>query len=101
MRPGRSLTSMRRLRRQLLGLGFALATTVAAAPAQEKFAPSAAAGKGALAQMEIPRFNPNETRDSETEETEVDHIETDRDSFTPATTTAGAGRLIIESAYSF
>ena len=28
-------------------------------------------------------------------------IETDRDSFTPATTTAGRGRLIIESAYSF
>lgn len=30
-----------------------------------------------------------------------DHIETDRDSFTPALTTAGAGRLIIESGYSF
>lgn len=28
-------------------------------------------------------------------------IETDRDSFTPATTTAGKGRLIFESAYSF
>jgi hypothetical protein len=28
-------------------------------------------------------------------------IETDRDSFTPATSTAGRGRLIIESAYSF
>src|SRR5262245_60734814 len=28
-------------------------------------------------------------------------IETDRDSFTPATTTAGRGRLIVESAYSF
>lgn len=28
-------------------------------------------------------------------------IETDRDSFTPATTTAGAGRVIVESAYSF
>jgi hypothetical protein len=30
-----------------------------------------------------------------------DHIETDRDSFTPATTLAGPGRLILESAYSF
>src|SRR4051812_13003374 len=28
-------------------------------------------------------------------------IETDRDSFTPATSTAGRGRLIVESAYSF
>ena len=28
-------------------------------------------------------------------------LETDRDSFTPATTTAGAGRVIIESGYSF
>ena len=28
-------------------------------------------------------------------------METDRDSFTPATTTAGAGRLILESGYSF
>src|SRR5262245_36977286 len=30
-----------------------------------------------------------------------DEIETDRDSFTPATTTAGRNRLIVESAYSF
>jgi hypothetical protein len=30
-----------------------------------------------------------------------EHIETDRDSFTPATTTAGCGRWILESAYSF
>jgi hypothetical protein len=30
-----------------------------------------------------------------------DAIETDRDSFTPATTTTGRGRLIVESAYSF
>ncbi len=32
---------------------------------------------------------------------EPDEIETDRDSFTPATTTAGLQRLIVESAYSF
>jgi hypothetical protein len=31
----------------------------------------------------------------------ADEIETDRDSFTPATTTAGRCRLIVESAYSF
>jgi hypothetical protein len=35
------------------------------------------------------------------QEGEQDHIETDRDSFTPATTVAGHGRLIVESAYSF
>src|SRR5262245_27140213 len=32
---------------------------------------------------------------------EVDEIETDRDSFTPATTTPGYRRLIVESAWSF
>jgi hypothetical protein len=32
---------------------------------------------------------------------EPDEIETDRDSFTPATTTAGYGRFITEAAYSF
>ncbi len=35
------------------------------------------------------------------QEGEGDHIETDRDSFTPATTVAGRERLIVESAYSF
>lgn len=32
---------------------------------------------------------------------EEEHLETDRDSFTPATTTVEAGRLLFESAYSF
>jgi hypothetical protein len=32
---------------------------------------------------------------------EGDEIETDRDSFTPALTTVGRGRLVVESAYSF
>lgn len=32
---------------------------------------------------------------------EADEIETDRDSFTPATTTAGARRTIVEAAYTF
>lgn len=35
------------------------------------------------------------------QEAEQEHIETDRDSFTPATTTAGRERLILESGYSF
>ena len=34
-------------------------------------------------------------------ESEAEHLETDRDSFTPATTTVGNGRVIFESAYSF
>jgi hypothetical protein len=38
---------------------------------------------------------------AEREERAEEPIETDRDSFTPATTTAGRGRLIVESAYSF
>ncbi len=38
---------------------------------------------------------------SEVAEEERDEIETDRDSFTPATTTAGYRRVIVESAYSF
>jgi hypothetical protein len=41
-----------------------------------------------------------ESREGE-RETEPDEIETDRDSFTPATTIAGRRRLIVESAYSF
>jgi hypothetical protein len=39
--------------------------------------------------------------DALAQDAEQDHIETDRDSFTPATTLAGPGRLILESAYSF
>jgi hypothetical protein len=35
------------------------------------------------------------------QEVESEHIETDRDSFTPATSTAARGRLIVEAAYSF
>src|SRR5690242_15675446 len=38
---------------------------------------------------------------SEGGESEEDEIETDRDSFTPATTTTASGRMIIESAWSF
>lgn len=35
------------------------------------------------------------------QEREAEHIETDRDSFTPSTVTARRGRLVVESAYSF
>lgn len=34
-------------------------------------------------------------------QSEADELETDRDSFTPATTTAGAGRWIVEAAHTF
>jgi len=37
-------------------------------------------------------------RDAERKE---EHLETDRDSFTPSTSTVGTGRLVFESAYSF
>ncbi len=49
--------------------------------------------------LETPWLLLNKPLKSE-EEAEEDHIETDRDSFTPATTTAGRGRVIFESAYS-
>src|SRR5262249_28855880 len=52
--------------------------------------PGREAGRGEGREGEERRENPFE-----------DAIETDRDSFTPATTTAGRGRLIVESAYSF
>mgnify|MGYP001210728617 CR=1 FL=1 len=35
------------------------------------------------------------------QEGQREHVETDRDSFTPATTTVAPGRLVLESAYSF
>jgi hypothetical protein len=41
------------------------------------------------------------TAPSDAQQPESDHIETDRDSFTPATTVTGEDRLILESAYSF
>ena len=39
--------------------------------------------------------------EAEPEKEEKDEIETDRDSFTPATTVVGRKRLVIESSYSF
>jgi hypothetical protein len=50
--------------------------------------------------LEFPALRePDEVFDEELDED--DEIETDRDSFTPATTVAGRGRLLVESSYSF
>lgn len=48
----------------------------------------------------LPPLSPTESGLAQEEESE-DEIVTDRDSFTPATTTVGGQRVIIESAYSF
>lgn len=60
------------------------------APAEQPLAAGVFEGEFRTA----PQFEPRE-------EQEEDHIETDRDSFTPATTTVGRGRLVLESAYTF
>lgn len=39
--------------------------------------------------------------DQAEDEQEIEHLETDRDSFTPATSTVGTGHVLFESAYSF
>jgi hypothetical protein len=50
--------------------------------------------------LDVPALRePDEVFDEELDED--DEIETDRDSFTPATTVAGRGRLLLESSYSF
>ena len=51
----------------------------------------------AEAQMEVLRFRPGEAEPAAAE----DELETDRDTFTFAPTTAGAGRTITELSYSF
>jgi hypothetical protein len=48
--------------------------------------------------LEFPWLSRENRGESEPEE---EHLETDRDSFTPATTTVDTGRIIFESAYSF
>lgn len=48
-----------------------------------------------------PGFSQGMLRGGGQRESAEDEIETDRDSFTPATTTAGKGRWITEAAYSF
>jgi hypothetical protein len=49
----------------------------------------------------LSRNAPGETRRENETAGEQEHLETDRDSFTPSTTTVGTGRLVLESAYSF
>jgi Putative MetA-pathway of phenol degradation len=46
-------------------------------------------------------FAQSEQRESGGEESELPELETDRDAFTPATSTAGCGLTIVESSYSF
>ncbi len=50
--------------------------------------------------QDFPYSEPIEIETGE-EEAEEDEIETDRDSFTPATTLAGCGRVIVEAAHTF
>jgi hypothetical protein len=78
-----------------------------AAPIARLDALASRPGFGDTAPLPDRRGSPVETleavtgeRDTESDR-EPDEIETDRDSFTPATTIAGRGRLIVESAYSF
>jgi hypothetical protein len=70
-----------------------LIATLALLPARVALAQSPA-------QWTIPAEGEGEAG-PEREGREEERIETDRDSFTPATTTAGRGRLIVESAYTF
>ncbi len=53
------------------------------------------------AQRFLPDLRQRATGAESNEIEEIDEIETDRDSFTPATTTVGRRRTIVESSYSF
>jgi hypothetical protein len=77
------------LRIPAVSLGLALGVGAALPACAQEPAPPAFEDFGLLAEGEA------------TTEEELDEIETDRDSFTPATTTAARGRVILESAYSF
>ncbi len=60
----------------------------------------AAAGADRMAEMGLPFDGSGAEFERESEEAE-DEIETDRDSFTAATSVVGKKRLVVESAYSF
>lgn len=60
-----------------------------------------ALGLGQVPQPMIPEPADIRMEEGEEWEVETDEIETDRDSFTPATTTVGRRRWVIESAYTF
>src|SRR5687768_11001436 len=53
------------------------------------------------AQESSPEPSSEPAQEEREKRPEGGEIETDRDSFTPATTTADRGRLIVESAYTF
>jgi len=81
----------------------AIAMTLAGSPAyaQTDVAPSTeSTARRAGASGSTETSDEREARESEQEENE-EFVETDRNSFTFARMTAGAGRLIIESSYSF
>jgi len=80
------------LRTTLLALGGNLAFAVAVVGAQEAESPRF---------LNFPRFAAEAGTEADREPDGEGEIETDRDSFTPATTVAGNGRLILESAYTF
>ncbi len=81
---------------RLITIGVLLPGT-GAVHAQEPLATTEAAKPSFIKNLRL--FNDNS---SETEGTErKDEIETDRDSFTPSTTTTGKGRFIFESGWSF
>jgi hypothetical protein len=80
-----------------------LVPKVAAEPSRNVRSDSAnprgvAAGDSDSALTEVPEAHASESPEAEPEE---DHIETDRDSFTPATTTVRPGRIVLETAYTF
>lgn len=83
------------------GLLFAAMATFAAAPrasAQDVRLPSVVVDESPEGRRELTR---REVLDEPEVAESEDEIETDRDSFTPAVTTAGGRRVILESAYSF
>jgi hypothetical protein len=60
-----------------------------------------ASAMGSALAQDFPYSEPLEFGDEFSEQLEPDEIETDRDSFTPATTTTACGRAIVEAAHSF
>lgn len=91
MRPARTLS----LIFGLMVLSSAFPRAVAQQPEVEEILPAMPL---TIVPLESPSSGPVERRSESRSE---DTIETDRDSFTPATTTAGRKRLIVESSYSF
>lgn len=82
--------------RWLAIVAFVCLIVLAGGPARgQYFQPATAATEQPFPYFDLPELA------GEEEAQEEDEIETDRDSFTPATTVAGCGRLIVEAAWSF